>query len=345
MGSELSLKTLYRGQLIPVSQVTSLLAKETDPRNVAEFSKMVEAAKTIDANNSERRNYWGELAIWSYRRLGELIRKGQKSGKIAGKGGDRKSKDHGRGLILKDALGTKTDKQAQHISSRSQKLAAVPVKVVREYTKTEQEAGGEVGKAGLLRFVQDAEKLAKRDQARASLEDTKTKKAKAVAGVYDVLVIDPPWPMQKIERDCRPNQVAMDYPTMTEQELAELKIPTADDAHVWLWTTHRFLPMALRLLEVWSLKYVCSFVWHKPGGFQPVGLPQYNCEFALYARRGAPQFLDTKELPLCFQAGRGKHSEKPEEFYDTIRRVTGGRRVDMFSRRRIKGFHAWGNEA
>ena len=173
---------------------------------------------------------------------------------------------------------------------------------------------------------------------------------------YPVLVIDPPWPMTKIKRDERPNQVGFDYPTMTETQLTALELPMSsgvlrpinavatDSCHVWLWTTHKFLPMGFRLLDAWGFKYVCGFVWHKPGGFQPVGLPQYNCEFALYAHKGAPVFRDTTDLFTCFEAKRGAHSEKPDEFFETISRVTEGPRLEVFARRVRVGFDGWGNE-
>ena len=191
----------------------------------------------------------------------------------------------------------------------------------------------------------DAVREIKRAEVVARLESVEAREQKALKGVYDVIVIDPPWPMQKIDRDERQNQVAFDYPTMSEAEMADFEMPAADDCHMWLWTTHKFLPMALRLSEGWGFKYVCTFVWHKPGGFQPIGLPQYNCEFALYCRKGAPKFVDTKAFPTCFEAPRGGHSQKPEEFYDVVRRVTGGRRIDIFNRRKIEGFDVWGKEA
>lgn len=166
-----------------------------------------------------------------------------------------------------------------------------------------------------------------------------------MAGVYETIVIDPPWPMQKIERDVRPNQVEFDYPTMNEQQLSEFHIPSADSCHMFCWTTHKFLPMAFRLLDPWGFRYVCTFVWHKPGGFQPHGLPQFNCEFALYARKGTPELLDTKDFPCCFEAPRREHSRKPDIFYDRVRRVTAGPRIDIFSREPRDGFDQFGNEA
>jgi hypothetical protein len=77
--------------------------------------------------------------------------------------------------------------------------------------------------------------------------------------LYDVIVIDPPWPMQKIEHDVRPNQSRFDYPTMSEDELNALTLPENTNCHVWLWTTDKFMQMAKRLLEHWSLRYIGIF--------------------------------------------------------------------------------------
>ncbi len=184
------------------------------------------------------------------------------------------------------------------------------------------------------------------ERRRAELAALKSERPALPDGRFETIVIDPPWEMQKIERDVRPNQVAFDYPTMNEAELAAFGVPAmaSDDCHLFCWTTHKHLPMALRLLESWGFRYVCTMVWHKPGGFQPIGLPQYNCEFALYARRGSPQFIDTKAFPACFEAPRREHSRKPDEFYDLVRRVTAGPRIDVFSREARPGFEQFGNE-
>ena len=163
---------------------------------------------------------------------------------------------------------------------------------------------------------------------------------------YSTIVIDPPWPMQFIQRKAHPTQVQMPYKVMQESEIAARGLPEAAEAcHVWCWTTQKFLPMALRVLDVWGAKYICTVTWCKPGGFQPFGLPQYASEFVLYGRIGAPCFVETKQFKTWFSAPRGKHSEKPEAFYNLVRRVCQGPRADIFNRRPIDGFVGIGDEA
>ena len=164
---------------------------------------------------------------------------------------------------------------------------------------------------------------------------------------YGTIVIDPPWDMEKIKRDVRPNQVAFDYPTMTEEELERFPVAdmAADDCHLFCWTTMKFLPVALRLISAWRFKYYGLMVWYKPGGFQPHGFYQNNCEFVIYARNGSPKFRDTQAFMACFQGERREHSRKPDVFYDTIRRVTSDGRIDVFSREQRDGFDKYGNES
>ena len=166
-------------------------------------------------------------------------------------------------------------------------------------------------------------------------------------GKYQTVVIDPPWQMEKIQREVAPDQVGFEYPTMTLDEIKLFSIPAdiADgDCHLFMWTTQKYLPSAFSVLEAWGFKYIFTMVWHKPGGFQPFNLPQYNCEFVLYGRKGTPVFADLKAFPTCFNADRREHSRKPNEFYDLIRRVCDGPRIDVFSREKREGFDQYGNE-
>jgi len=172
----------------------------------------------------------------------------------------------------------------------------------------------------------------------------KDKELTPLTGKFDVIVIDPPWQMEKIKRDVAPLQIGFDYPTMTIDEIKKYSLPAENNCHIFIWITHKHLPEGFDIFKEWNVNYICCFVWHKNGGFQPFGLPQYNCEFALYGRIGTPSFIDLKDFNVCFNAARTGHSEKPEEFYKTLKRVTVGRRVDIFNRRNIKGFDKWGNE-
>ena len=185
-------------------------------------------------------------------------------------------------------------------------------------------------------------------QIRRQLEAVAARELQEPVGKFDVIVADPPWQMERIALDCNPNETRLlPYPTMSVEEIEKIKLVetfAAADCHVFLWSTHRFLPAAFGILEKWGVKYSCTFVWHKNGGPPSFGLPQFNCEFCLYGRVGSPLFVETTDFFTCFEANRTGHSKKPEEFYEMLRRVTAGRRLDYYNRRKIEGFIGAGNE-
>ncbi len=76
---------------------------------------------------------------------------------------------------------------------------------------------------------------------------------------WQTIVIDPPWPIKKILREERPIQDVVDYTPLTIEQIGELSISeiAADNCHIYLWTTHKFLPDAFDILEGWGFKYQC----------------------------------------------------------------------------------------
>jgi N6-adenosine-specific RNA methylase IME4 len=165
-------------------------------------------------------------------------------------------------------------------------------------------------------------------------------------GKYRCIVIDPPWPMVKIEREERPNQgVTLDYPVMSLEEIAALPIPEMAEqsgCHVYLWVTQKYLPEGLRIFEAWGVKYQCVMTWVKNVGFTPFSW-MYSTEHVLFGRIGSLDLLRLG-MRLDFSAKVNGHSVKPDVFYTTVIDASPEPRLEMFARQRRDGFTPWGNE-
>jgi len=163
---------------------------------------------------------------------------------------------------------------------------------------------------------------------------------------YRCLVIDPPWPVKKIEREERPNQGEdLDYPTMDLDKIAKLPIDdlaNSNGCHVYLWITHKFLPDGLELFEKWGVNYQCLLTWVKPTGMTPFSW-MYNTEHLLFGRIGNLNLLKNG-VKLSFESPVKGHSKKPDRFYEIVQQVSPEPRLDLFAREERQGFDVWGNE-
>ena len=82
---------------------------------------------------------------------------------------------------------------------------------------------------------------------------------------YQIIYADPPWEIKKIKRKVRPNQIEMDYPTMSLDEIKKLDINgiSEDNSVCFLWTIQRYLPFAFDVLKEWGFKYQRTITWDK----------------------------------------------------------------------------------
>jgi len=181
-------------------------------------------------------------------------------------------------------------------------------------------------------------------ERKAIIEETKKKIETdnlTVDGVYDVIVIDPPWAYGR-EYDPENSRVANPYPEMGIDEIGAIHIPAKDDCVMFLWTTHAFLRNAFDLLDVWGFTYKATLVWDK-GKMGMGNTIRMQCEFCLLATKGSPLITGSAERDII-REDRREHSRKPNAFYKLVRNITTGRRIDYFSREDRPGFVSFGAE-
>ena len=173
---------------------------------------------------------------------------------------------------------------------------------------------------------------------------------------YSTIVVDPPWDYGRKTlnfkwRRGRPSgegQPMLAYPSLSLQEIRSLPVGALaeEDAHLYLWTTQRFLRVSYEIAEDWGFTASVVLVWAKaPTGWNPSGgAYMNNVEFILYARRGSLQPI-RREKSQWWTWPRSSHSTKPEAFLDLVESVSPGPYLEMFARRNRLGWDTWGNEA
>jgi N6-adenosine-specific RNA methylase IME4 len=139
----------------------------------------------------------------------------------------------------------------------------------------------------------------------------------------------------------------LSYPSMTLPEIAALPIQelAETDAHLYIWTTQRYLEHTPGLVRQWGFEPSTVLTWCKPPtGFSLGGTFGKSSEFVVFARRGKLA-AKTRTNRDWWEWSRGQHSAKPEAFLDLVESVSPGPYLELFARRQRLGWDTWGDEA
>lgn len=174
-------------------------------------------------------------------------------------------------------------------------------------------------------------------------------------GDYRTIVADPPWTPDlggtwgaRVDKG-RPQRF---YDVMELHDILTLDVESlaAPQAHLYLWATTAHVDWGYQVARAWGFEPVTMLTWCKPG----LGVGRFRCntEHVIVARRGSrhgnPFGQGGRHQQATngtwFEWSRGRHSQKPAEFYDLVERLSPAPRLELFARERRLGWHAWGNE-
>lgn len=186
-----------------------------------------------------------------------------------------------------------------------------------------------------------------------------------------ILAADPPWKFGD-NLPGRTRGAARNYHCLTVDEIKAFPLPAlADDAWLLLWYVTSMVDEARAVCRAWGFTPSgAELVWVKttgPGesvvdpfalaGGSPrpghgetllafgMGRTTRNCdERCLIAKRGRPERASASVRSVFF-APAGRHSEKPERFYQLAEQLCGvGPRVELFARQHRRGWTCYGDE-
>lgn len=169
-------------------------------------------------------------------------------------------------------------------------------------------------------------------------------------GKYRTVVIDPPWTVKNGLKDLRYYRTGktMPYKLMTDQEIKDFWIWDFADpiqCDLFLWTITSKIPLCFDILKNWGFKYMDFMAWDKEIGV-PVNGIYRQVEWIIYAYKGKMGINKKGSfIRTMIREKRGRHSRKPDSFYEMLKTNTQAPRIDIFAREHRDGFDVWGDEA
>lgn len=171
---------------------------------------------------------------------------------------------------------------------------------------------------------------------------------------YRTVAADPPWQPtlgetwnSRMADKAGPQRF---YKTMSVAEIIALRPTTAAQAHLYLWGVTAHFDWTYEVARAWGFEPITMLTWKKPG----LGAGRFRCntEHILVARKGARagnpfgQGGRTAQATAgtLFEWPRAAHSEKPQEFFDLVERLSPGPRLEMYARKVRPGWAAFGDQ-
>jgi len=167
----------------------------------------------------------------------------------------------------------------------------------------------------------------------------KIKQLKQPTGLYDVIVIDPPWEFKQ-EYDPDFARGTGNYPTMSLEQIKNIKLPAKKDCVLFLWVTNNMIKEGFEVLENWGFTYRNILTWDKE--IMGIGAWLRNqTEHCLMATTGHPVLNLTNQTTIIREK-RTKHSQKPETFYKLVESLCIGEKLELFACKKRNGWKVYG---
>jgi len=234
-------------------------------------------------------------------------------------------------------------------------MAGISGKQVDKITTLVERARDNKQAAKLLEQVNSKRKSVDTAHKIITQKERNLPKVELPEGIFDVIMEDPPLSFDRgaTARGASENH----YPTMSLQEICDLAVPSADNAvfFEWIPTSMKYDTQTVMIrgeeftgstieciMQSRGIHGVNEFIMPKPR----LGMGAYNfsshetCIMCFKGKMPTP----AKRFPSVLPPFKGKHSEKPDEFYSWVRQMYPKRRyLAMFELKPRDGWTVFGN--